>query len=131
MASKINEVAHLSVLLAKHKPDLSAYVCAKLAQELHSIGASIVSIATFECNGYKNDWQDAYINKISKRSIDDANAYVKKIQDDGIAYCEKRKNTIDKKIKKIIAEYGIDIRHAGLSGLIWQIDAIHEYYIGA
>lgn len=129
MASKINAIAQTSALIAKNKPETSAYVCAELAQKLHLISKGVVDVYTFECNGYKNACQDKYLNKLSRENPQAANAYAQKIQDEGEKYCEKRKAQLEKKIEKIRAEFAIDIKSASLSGIVWKISEHNEYYI--
>lgn len=129
MASKINAVAHTSALIAKNKPEISAYVCAELAQKLHSISKGVVDVYTFQCSGYNNDLQDKFLNKLSRENPQAANAYAQKIQDEGEKYCEKRKAQLQKKIENLRAEFALDIKPASLSGIVWKISEHNEYYI--
>lgn len=129
MTSKTNAIAQTSALIAKNKPALSAYVCAELAQKLHSISKGVVDVYTFQCNGYKNDLQDKFLNKLSRENPQAANAYAQKIQDEGEKYCEKRKAQLQKKIENLRAEFALDIKSASLSGLLWHISEHNDYYI--
>jgi hypothetical protein len=130
MESSQFKLAQLSAMLARYAPNLSSYTCAELATKLRGISKSCIDVYTFECNGYKNEWQDNYINKLChEKKINEANEYSAKIQNEGTAYCEKKKATIRKKLQKICDEYKLDIHTANLSGLCWQYEYQREYYI--
>ena len=128
MTSKTHKIAHLAALLAVHTTK-SAHTCADLAIKLNGLGAAISAVYTFECNGYKNDRQDQYLNKLSRTDKKAAIKYCNKLNSEGAAYCEKRKAQIEKKLSAICADTGLNIETANLSGLVWRIDPIREYYI--
>lgn len=128
MSSKTFQTAHLAALLAVHT-DKSAYVCADLAIKLKSLGDKQTRSQTFECNGYKTEYQDAYLNKLSRENVPAANAYALQIQVIGANWCEKQERSIKKSLDAIVRDTGLNIEPAGLSGLVWRIDAHTEYFI--
>ena len=128
MASKNFKIAHLAALLSS-RTQRSAHTCAELAIKLHGIGSAVSAVTEFECNGYKTERQDAYLCKLSRNSPKEANEYSQRIQDQGSAYCTKRRAQIEKKLATIRKDTGLDIETAGLSGLLWTLGESQEYYI--
>ena len=130
MASSTFKLAELSALLARQTGQ-SAHMCAKLAISLTGIGASISALSEFECNGYKTDRQDNYLCKLSRENPKTANEYARKIQDEGEAYTLKRRESLNRKLSKLCIETNLDIKPAGLSGLVWYfgVNDGREYYI--
>ena len=128
MTSKTHQIAQLAALLAVNTK-CSAYTCAELAIKLHGLGEANTKLTEWGCNGYKNEWQDKHLNKTSRENPSAANEYAKKLWDEGEAYTAKRSASIEKKLEKICADTGLNIKPCGLSGLVWHIDTIREYYI--
>lgn len=131
MTSKTFKIAELAALLAA-RTNHSAYTCADLAVKLHQISDKQVRQATFACNGYKNEWQNLQLNKLSRINPNEANTYAERIQTEGAAWCAKQTKAIDKALAKIKAEHGLHVRTASLSGLIWTmgaLDDMREFYI--
>jgi len=130
MSSESFKTVQLGAMLARYNANLSAYTCAELAIKLRSISKACSAVYEFECNGYKSEWQDKYINKLChENKISEANAYCEKINNEGAEYCEKRKASIRKKLQKLCDEYSLDIHTAELSGLCWSYESKREYFI--
>lgn len=129
MTSPTFKIAHLAALMSRQCPKISAYTCADIAQRLTSISSAIVAVYEFECNGYKNGWQDQHLNKLSRTDKKAAIEYCNKLNSEGAAYCEKRKTALNKKLEKLATEHGLNLASADLSGVLWAYADNREYYI--
>ena len=129
MTSKNHKLAQLAALIARNLPKESAHTCASVAIKLTSIGAGLQAVYTFQCNGYKTDGQDKYLNKLSRENVQMANDYSHRLNVDGSRYCEKRIGQLDNKLTIIRTETGLDFKSAGLSGVCWTMPNGSEFFI--
>lgn len=129
MTSKNHKLAQLAALLARNLPGESAYTCAGIAIKLTSIGGSLERVQTWACDGYKNEWTDEHLNKLSRVDTAAANDYCAKINLEGEAYYSKRMGQLEKKLTTIRTETGLDFQSAGLSGVCWTMPNGSEFFI--
>lgn len=129
MQSKNHKLAQLAAMLARNLPKESAHTCAGLAIKLTSIGSGLQAVYTFQCNGYKTDDQDKYLNKLSRENVQAANNYSHRLNVHGSSYCEKRITQLERKLTTIRTETGLKFASAGLSGVCWTMPNGSEFFI--
>lgn len=134
--TRLQSIAMLSALLAQHygPKKISAFNCAELAIELTSIANGIVNAETFATNGYKNERQDEYLNKLSRSSPAEANKYSAELQQNGAAYVQKRRASLARKLARVLAKHELptaDFEESGLYGGVRFVADGREWSIAA
>jgi hypothetical protein len=129
--TKNQSVSMLSALLASHygQKKISAFTAADTAIKLNSLANSIMANEVWHCNGYKGEYEDAQMRKMT---TEQANAYQSRIWNDGADMYEKRKEAQKKRLAKIVGDLPLsDFLYVGLYGGLQFTADNRTFIIGA